>query len=335
MALTSHIAEPAFVRRRNGAWVELETLVSKAKNGRLRALPEVDVARLPLLYSDACCDLAAAQAARYSAPLVDYLSALTAESHALVYSRAPLRADLPFGMTPGSARSALLAFPRAVRSRWKAMLLAFALFFVPFAVGLIWATVDPSFTFRVVPEPMLKQLAEGYKEGFGAGRGEGQDAGMAGFYVYNNVGIALRCFATGIFAGVGSALYLVMNGLFTGAIFGYVAAQGAGHNILTFVVSHSGLELGAIVIAGGAGMSLGWSMVVPGPFPRVIALQRAAKEIIVIVAGAAVMLLLAAGIEGFWSSSSLPDVVKHVFGAGMLLLLVAYFVFAGREVARD
>ena len=54
---------------------------------------------------------------------------------------------------------------------------------------------------------------------------------MAGFYVYNNVGIALRCFALGIFGGLGSAFYLVQNGLSIGAILGYVASQGAGENI--------------------------------------------------------------------------------------------------------
>ena len=46
---------------------------------------------------------------------------------------------------------------------------------------------------------------------------------MAGFYVNNNVGIALRCFATGLAFGLGSAFYLVENGLATGAIMGYVA----------------------------------------------------------------------------------------------------------------
>jgi uncharacterized membrane protein SpoIIM required for sporulation len=337
VALTSHVSEPAFVRRRNPTWAELETLVQRAHSGTaLRRLDEASIAKLAPLYRDVCSDLAAAQAARYSAPLVDYLQALTASAHSVVYSHAPRRrANLPFGLRPGSLASAVAAFPRAVRSRWRAMLLAFALFFVPFAVGMLWALADPTFTYRVVPEQMLKQLTEAYKEGFSAGRGEGQDAGMAGFYVYNNVGIALRCFATGIFVGVGSGVYLVMNGLFTGAILGYVASQGAGHNILTFVVSHSGLELGAIVIAGGAGMSMGWTLVNPGPYGRIAALQIAGKEIIVIVAGAAVMLLMAAGVEAFWSSSSLPDVVKLVFGGGLALLLLGYFLFVGRGADSD
>jgi uncharacterized membrane protein SpoIIM required for sporulation len=153
---------------------------------------------------------------------------------------------------------------------------------------------------------------------------------MAGFYVNNNVGIALRCFATGLFFGVGSAFYLVENGLATGAIMGYVASHGAGDNILTFVVGHGSLELGAIVLAGGAGMALGWSIVAPGEQTRIASLQTTARSVVIIVFGAAVMLFMAAAVEGFWSASSLPAVVKRGVGGFMFLLVLAYVLLAGR-----
>src|SRR5690606_36547126 len=131
-------------------------------------------------------------------------------------------------------------------------------------------------------------------KGFGGGRAAGDGALMAGFYVYNNVGIALRCFALGIFGGLGSAFYLVHNGLSIGAVLGYVASQGAGENIVVFIVGHGSLELGAIVLAGSAGLSIGWSLIAPGDLPRLVSLQRRAGEVLVIVAGAAAMLLMAA-----------------------------------------
>src|SRR6202044_2808702 len=134
-------------------------------------------------------------------------------------------------------------------------------------------------------------------------RGAGADVAMAGFYVNNNVGIALRCFATGLFFGLGSAFYLVANGLSTGAIMGYVASHGAGDNILTFVVGHGSLELGAIVLAGGGGLSLGWSIVAPGDKTRVASLQATARSVVIVMFGAAVMLFMAAAVEGFWSGS--------------------------------
>ena len=154
------------------------------------------------------------------------------------------------------------------------------------AFGLFASLEDPTFAFRIVPESQLRGLAEAYARGFDAGRQGGEGALMAGFYVNNNVGIALRCFATGIFGGIGSAFYLVQNGLAIGSILGYVASQGAGGNIAVFVVGHSSLELGAIVISGGAGLTLGWSIVAPGDKTRLASLQERARDVVVIVCGA-------------------------------------------------
>ena len=331
MAIVSGLTEAAFAGRRQRDWEELDALVRTVQSRGLRGLGPDQIARLSPLYRDACADLSRAQAARYSAPLVDYLQGLAAAAHQVVYGRHAKGRWLAGPRMRGSAlRVAAEAFPRAVRRHWKAMLIAFLLFFVPFFAGLFATLQDPHFAARIVPESMLRPLTEAYRQGFGGGRGVGQDAMMGGFYVQNNVGIALRCFATGLVFGVGSAFYLVENGLSTGAIMGYVIANGAGDNILTFVVGHSSLELGAIVLAGGAGLALGWSIISPGNRTRIAALQATARSVVVIVFGAAVMLFGAAAVEGFWSASSAPDIVKRVVGGVMLFLVLSYILLAGR-----
>jgi uncharacterized membrane protein SpoIIM required for sporulation len=322
------VIEAAFTARRRRDWDELDGLVRRAQTRGLRNFQPSEVSRLPLLYREACADLSRAQAARYSAPLVEYLHGLTATAHAIVYG--PHAATSARSMAPRALRSAIDAFPRAVRKRWRAVLVAAALFVLPFAFGLVATKIQPEFAFRIVPESMLKPLTEAYLEGFDKGRGAGADAMMAGFYVNNNVGIALRCFALGIFGGLGSAFYLIENGLAIGATLGYVASRGAGANIVTFIVGHGTLELGAIVLAGGAGIAMGWSIVAPGDKTRIASLQEAAREVMTIVFGAAVMLLMAAGIEGFWSGSSAPASVKRSIGAMMLVVVSLYIALAGR-----
>src|SRR5262249_59601085 len=104
------------------------------------------------------------------------------------------------------------------------------------------------------PEAMLRGMQEAYSEGFKKGRSGGENTLMAGFYVYNNVGIAFRCFATGILLGLGSVFFLIYNGLVIGTVLGFVVQAGSGRNILTFVCGHSPFELTAIVIAGAAGL---------------------------------------------------------------------------------
>ncbi len=325
MSLASTLTEKAFAERRRLEWDELDALTLRAQQS-IRKLATEDVVRLPVVYRSICADLAAAEAARYSAPLVEYLRGLTAAAHGVLYG--PHVRESSKGTVK---RAWLVAFPRAVRRHRRAMLLATALFFVPFVLGLVLTAAHPSFAFRIVPEGMLRPLTDAYAHGFDDGREAGEGALMAGFYVYNNVGIALRCFALGIFGGLGSAFYLVQNGLSIGATLGYVASQGAGANIGTFILGHGSLELGAIVLAGGSGLSLGWSVVAPGELTRIASLQGRAREILVIVAGASIMLVMAAAIEAFWSASSVVREVKVGVGSTLLVLVLAYILFAGRS----
>lgn len=333
MTVASTLTEKAFTERRKPEWEELDALTHQAQRRGIKKLEPDAVLRMSPLYRSVCADLAAAQAARYSAPLVDYLLGLTAAAHTVVYG--PHARGREDGRKGRIRQAWLVAFPRAVRRFKREMLLAAALFFVPFALGCVLTLRDPSFAFRVVPEAMLRPLTEAYAKGFDAGREAGEGAFMAGFYVYNNVGIALRCFALGIFGGLGSAFYLVQNGLSIGAILGYVASQGAGENIVVFIAGHGSLELGAIVLAGGSGLSIGWSLVAPGELPRLVSLQRRAREILVVVAGAAVMLFMAAAIEAFWSGSSAPREVKVAVGGTLFVLVLAYVLFAGRTQDGD
>lgn len=326
MALTSVVNERAFAERRRSDWELLESIVQRAESGGLHKIPADDVARLPSLYRDVCADLARAQAARYGAPLVDELQRLVAAAHAVVYRMSSRTRDDRTHVL----LSPFVEFPRAVRRHWLAMIIAALLFFVPFAVGVAAALSDPSFAFRIVPEEMLRPLTEAYAKGFDRGRETSEDALMTGFYVQHNIGIALRCFALGIFGGLGSVLFLVQNGLSIGAILGYVASQGSGANILTFVVGHGSLELGAIVLAGGAGLAMGWSVVAPGDRTRVASLQAVGKDVAVIIGGAAVMLAMAACVEGFWSASSVPATVKRSFGGLMFVVVLLYLVAVGR-----
>jgi uncharacterized membrane protein SpoIIM required for sporulation len=173
-------------------------------------------------------------------------------------------------------------------------------------------------------------LAQGYAEGFSGGRRESTDVGMAGFYVYNNIGISFRVFATGIFFGLGSAFFLVFNGVVIGATLGYVINAGAGRNILTFVMGHGAFELTAIVIAGGAGLRMGYALVRTEGLTRLGSLRAQGPALARLALGAAFMLAVAAGIEGFWSPSSVPDIVKWSVAGGLWLLVMIYLFAAGR-----
>ena len=67
------------------------------------------------------------------------------------------------------------------------------------------------------------------------------------------------------------------------------------------MIAHSAFELTAMLLAGVAGMRLGLALVAPGARTRLAALRDAAQRSLPILAGAGLMLVVAAGIEAFWS----------------------------------
>ena len=109
--------------------------------------------------------------------------------------------------------------------------------------------------------------------------------------------------------------------------------MGSALTFFSFVIGHGAFELTAVLLSGVAGMRLGLAVLAPGPRSRVSALRAAALSSLPIVAGAALMLVIAAGIEAFWSPRQLPVAVKFAVGAGLWLLVALWLGTAGRSRA--
>ena len=98
------------------------------------------------------------------------------------------------------------------------------------------------------------------------------------------------------------------------------------------MVTHGSFELTAIVLAGAAGLRLGYALLAPGRQTRLQSLTQAARESMVIVYGVILMLLIAAAIEAFWSSARwLPLPLKYSVAALCWAVVLAYLTFQGRR----
>ena len=79
---------------------------------------------------------------------------------------------------------------------------------------------------------------------------------------------------------------------------------------------------------------MGYALIAPGSVSRLTALTRSARVAIRVLCGAALMTLLAAFVEAFWSPlPTLPVALKYSVGGALWLLLLTYFLFAGRTRA--
>jgi len=155
---------------------------------------------------------------------------------------------------------------------------------------------------------------------------------MASFIMTHNIGITFLVFAGGMTGGLITLVSLIYNGLMLGII---GAGVGLHHpatalNFWAFVAPHGVIELSAIYIAGGAGLLIGYTLINPGNYPRRVALMRAGKEGFVLIAGVALLLVVAGCIEGFFSPLNIHEAIKLVVAVVLCLLLYAYLLFAGR-----
>ncbi|HLQ11832.1 MAG TPA: stage II sporulation protein M [Steroidobacteraceae bacterium] len=279
-------------------------------------------------YRQCCEHLALARSRDYPLYLVERLERLTATGHQLIYRQ----------RTWGIGRLLELArrdFPRAVRAHRRYVWLAAALLMVPTIFLAVVVARKPELVTTVIDAGTASQFEQMYSdstEALGRVRTADTDWQMFGYYIRNNMGIAFQCFAGGIFLGLGSIGFLLYNGFFGGAVAGYLVSRGLAGNFFPFVATHSAFELTAIVLAGAAGLRIGHALVAPGRSSRTQALATAGREATVIVYGVVVMLLIAAGLEAFWSSSVwLPSSAKYLAASLSWGAVLSYFWRQGRH----
>jgi uncharacterized membrane protein SpoIIM required for sporulation len=302
-------------------WDEFEAFLDKKKS--------FDPADLPARFRRISQSLALAAERHYSADLVDRLNRLALRGHSALYANQRRESQQILDFMLGG-------FPRLVREEWRLVLAAALLFFGPLLLLIAVLQAFPDFVHYLLSPGQIASFHEMYDP---ANRRLGMreaDTSMAmfGFYIWNNVRIGFQTFAGGLAAGVGSAYFLGANGVIIGAVAGYLTQVGYTETFWSFVAGHSSLELLAIVLSGAAGFKLGMAVIAPGNRSRKAALVAAARPAVRIMYGAAIMFFAAAFVEAFWSPiTEIGFVPKIVVGITGWIVLLAYFVFAGRSHA--
>ncbi|MDZ4686926.1 MAG: stage II sporulation protein M [Planctomycetaceae bacterium] len=324
-----------FLQQRRVAWSRFEQLLTQQSTA-WRQASSAEIAEFSRLFRELSNDLAVIQSRDWGQGLVTYLNDLVARGHNVLYRAAPGGwSQFVLFLTTG--------FPRLFRANSGYFIVAALLFFGP--LGITWAVVqnDSTVALRIVPAEQLDQFDQMYasdektsEDAADAGSSdsvetgfEEQRAAMAGFYVQHNVGIALQCFARGLLLGIGTIYTLLFNGIVIGGIAGYVLSLGHSEKFLSFVVSHGSFELTAIAVAGGAGLMLGDAALHPGNRTRLEALRVRGLEAVQLAGGAAVMLVIAALIEAFWSPAPIPAMVKYAVGGLLWCLVALYLLLSG------
>ena len=318
-----------FVKRRRPAWSRFQQMLDRLEGRSFRRMSGAHVREFSQLFRELAHDLALVKSRGWGKGLETYLNDLAARGNNVFYQAPPGR----MGRFLQFLRA---GYPRVFRKNAGYFWAAAACLFLPMLIAWVVVQNSPGLAHRVMEPSQLQQMEDMYGPDEDATPGELQfaeeRATMGGFYVYNNVGIALRAFAAGLLFGLVTIYVLVSNGIIIGTIAGYLISQGHGNAFLSFIISHGAFELTAIAVAGGAGLMLGNAIVHPGRRTRLENLQVRGREAVQIAGGAVVMLLIAALLEAFWSPAAIPAVIKYTVGSILWALVALYLLLVGREV---
>ena len=293
--------------------MELDALLERGS--KLRKDPDA-IRRLSELYRATAADLAIARRGMPGDPLVAALErrVVAARQRLAGFDRA--RPRFIHFLTTG--------YWQRVRERPRILVVAFLFLMVPWMLASIWATHEPAKAAGLVPGG-AQSVTSRDRADFGLSADEKAETSAAIFT--NNIRVTFLAFALGIAAGVGALALLGYQGVVLGATFGLAIHVGNGEPLFEFVFPHGILELSCIIVAGAAGMRMGWAIVAPGYRTRAEAMRAEAAGAIEMIAGTALVLVGCGIVEGSLSTSGiglLPAIAVGVFLGGGFWSLVFF-----------
>ena len=314
---------------REEEWRRLETMLARAERKSPRALSDEDLMALPVLYRGALSSLSVARETSLDLELITYLEVLCARAYFYVYG---------VRTSPWRRLAAFFAndWPAAIRSLWRETLVSAFLTLLGVAAGYLLVASNPLWFEAFVPEA----LASG--RNFAASpeylRHTLYDDGprnflaiLSTFLFTHNAQVSILCFALGFAFGVPTAFLLIYNGGMLGAFFALFVSRGLGIDLGGWLIIHGSTEIFAIVIAGAAGLRIGWSVVFPGDSARLTSAANAGKTAGIAMAGVVMMLVAAAILEGFGRQLITNGIARYAIGMGMLILWLAYYYLPRRR----
>lgn len=329
MEQTVHLRSARFRAEREADWRRLESLVSEAETRGLHRMDYAAARDLAAGYRRATTSLAIAREISLDKALLDYLEALTARAYLSVYAPQERLGGL-------IGRFFVRSAPQAMRRSWLFILIGFLCLGLGALSGYLLYFENEAWYFVFLPEELAGARnpaattsylrSEIYQvdpdhSGLGA---------FATFLFSHNTRIAIFVFGLGVFVCAPAVILTFYNGLGIGAFIALHMDRGLGWDIGGWLSIHGVTELSAICIACGGGVKLGAAVLFPGKYSRAEALRLAGRDAVKLALVAALMLIVAAILEGFFRQTVQDMTWRYGIGWGIGALWLAWILLAGR-----
>jgi len=299
--------ETRFIAQNKEKWQESENLLGNSIK---------DPEKLSSLFTQVIDDLSYSRTYYPNRSVRVYLNKIAREYFSHIYSHHK------------SGRNAFKHFwldelPQIVYHSRKALSISLVIFLLSASIGIFSSMNDSQFASTILGESYVAMTKANIEKGDPmAVYKEGHQVDMFLGITYNNLMVAFRTYVFGVFLSIGTIAILLYNGVMVGCFQFFFFERGLFAESALAIWLHGTLEISSIIIAGGAGLTLGSGLLFPGTYSRLQAFQITAMRSLKLMLGISPIFILAAIIESFLTRyTDVPDMVRL-----LLILLSAFFI---------
>lgn len=226
--------------------------------------------------------------------------------------------------------------PLTIRKNHRVLLYALLLF-LGFVLMAVFSTIqDQTFVRGVLGDGYVEMTEDNIAKGDPFGVYKDPDRlRMFLSIALNNIKVSFMVFVGGFLVSAGTIWMLFENGMMLGSFQTFFFTKGLGWDSILVVWIHGTLEISAIIIAGGAGMVVGNSILFPKTFSRLDSLKRGTRDGLKLMIGLIPVFIAAAFLEGFITRySTMPKALSISILVGSLFFMVWYFIIYPIRVER-
>lgn len=302
---------------------------NKAKWQRYEAEPTTNPDELAARFIELTDDLSYARSFYPGSYTAQYLNDLTGKLHQTLYKNNKEDAGRFW-------RFWRLELPLLVGRHHRTLAWALGFFLLCTALGALSAALDDTFVRVVLGDAYVNQTLHNIERGDPMAVYKSQGETLMFLHItFNNIMVALRAFAMGIVAWVGTGAMLFYNGVMLGAFQYFFYQKGLLLPSVLTIWIHGTLEISAIVLAGGAGFVLGNGLLFPGTYARTEALRRSARDGMQLVIGLVPIFIVAGFLEGFVTRhTEMPVAASLLIIGSSASFIIWYFILYPRQLRR-
>ncbi|MFC0300007.1 stage II sporulation protein M [Virgibacillus soli] len=302
-----------FIKQHKDNWQQLDAAIQHLHT-RKHQVTSQDIDRFYRLYQKTAQNLSYAQTYFPQEEMTVYLNTLVAKAHNMLY-----KDQVSSGKQ--IKQFFTVTFIQLLWDQYKAVIIAMGLFLLGAAGSFLAVLSNPDHIYAILPSEITAEINP---ERLNSNPGTIDGSFMSASIMTNNIQVAFLAFAGGITFGILTVYVLMINGIMVGGLAAFFWHYSKTYVFWAYIVPHGIIELTAIFIAGGAGLLMGYKLLVPGNYSRGYQLKIQATRSIQLILGTIPLFVIAGIIEGFITPAAISLEMKYAVALLTLFGLILY-----------